>query len=165
MYARPKHLDAPSLKKNDTNFLCVRQPFFSIVRRPINQPMLDSTQRKVKIICLLLLLIHASNSVRNRTKLRRCALLSPHESPWAKLYHCGDASSFLTMTGMSRQAFSLLHDILFLGEQSQRTGRPPLMQSTGQLGLFLFFIGSTMGYKHLCMLFGITPSVCSRIIN
>jgi hypothetical protein len=69
------------------------------------------------------------------------------------------------MTGMSRQAFSLLHDILFLGEQSQRTGRPPLMQSTGQLGLFLFFIGSTMGYKHLCMLFGITPSVCSRIIN
>jgi hypothetical protein len=69
------------------------------------------------------------------------------------------------MTGMSRQAFPLLHDILFLGEQSQRTGRPPLMQLTGQLGLFLFFIGSTMGYKHLHMLLGITPSVCSRIIN
>ncbi len=69
------------------------------------------------------------------------------------------------MTGLSRQAFSLLHDLLFLGQQPQRTARPQLMPSTAQLGLFLFYIASTMGHKYLCMLFGITPSTCSEITN
>jgi len=58
-----------------------------------------------------MLLIHASKSVCNRTKLHHCALLSHNESPWAKLYRCGDASSFLTMTSLSRRAFYLLHDL------------------------------------------------------
>jgi hypothetical protein len=61
------------------------------------------------------------------------------------------------MTGMTRHAFTLLHDVLFFGKQPQRTGRPQLMNPTAQLGLFLFFIGSTMGYKHLCLIFGCTP--------
>jgi hypothetical protein len=99
------------------------------------------------------------------TTAQSYALLSPHESPWAKLYHCGDASSFLTMTGMSRQAFTLRHDALIFNEQPQRTGRPQLMHPTAQLCLFLFFIGSTMGYQHLCLIFGITPTVCSKVIN
>lgn len=29
----------------------------------------------------------------------------------------------------------------------------------------LFYLGNTMPYKHLCLIFGITPSACSRIIN
>ena len=134
---------------------------------PSNQPMLASRQRRVKYLVLLILLIHASNSVRDRTKLHRCALLSHHESPWIKLYRHGDASSFLNMTGLTRHAFSLLHDVLFVGQQPQRRGRgrPQLMESTAQLGLFLFYVGSTMGMKHLCMIFGITPSTCSEIIN
>jgi len=57
------------------------------------------------------------NSARNHTKLHHCALLSLHESLWAKFCHYGDALSFLTMTGMTRQAFILLHDVLFLGLQ------------------------------------------------
>jgi hypothetical protein len=69
------------------------------------------------------------------------------------------------MTGMSRQAFTLHHDALIFNEQPQRTGRPQLMHPTAQLCLFLFFIGSTMGYQHLCLIFGITPTVCSRVIN
>jgi hypothetical protein len=81
------------------------------------------------------------------------------------LYHHGDASSFLTMTGMTRNAFTILHDVLFFGQQPQRTGRPQLMNPNAQLGLFLFFIGSTMGYKHLCLIFGCTPTVRSRVIN
>jgi hypothetical protein len=89
--------------------------------------------QRVNYRCLFVLVVHASNSVCNRTKLHHCALLNPHESPWAKLFHCGDASTFLTMSGVSRQAFTLLHDVLFLGEQPQRTGQPLLMQSTAQL--------------------------------
>jgi hypothetical protein len=55
--------------------------------------------------------------------------------------------------------------VLFLGQQPQETGRPQLMDKPAQLGLFLFFIGNTMGYKHLCLIFGCTPTVCSRVIS
>ncbi len=127
--------------------------------------MLASKRRRVKYLALLILLIHASNSIRDRTKLHRCSLLSHNESPWIKLYRHGDASSFLNMTGLTRHAFSLLHDVLFVGQQPQRMGRPRLMESTAQLGLFLFYLGSTMGMKHLCMIFGITPSTCSEVID
>ena len=54
--------------------------------------------------------------------------------------------------------------MLFLGHQRYEFGRPQLMDKPAQLGQFLFFIGSTMGYKHLCMIFGCTPTVCSRVI-
>jgi len=57
--------------------------------------------------------MHANNSVRNRIELHFCALLSPYQSPWTKLQHCGDASSFLTLTGLSCQAFALLSDDWF----------------------------------------------------
>jgi hypothetical protein len=69
------------------------------------------------------------------------------------------------MTGMSRQAFTQLFDVLFLGQQPQRTGRPQLMHPTKQLGVYMFYMDSTMGYKHLCLIFGITPTVCSKLIN
>jgi hypothetical protein len=68
------------------------------------------------------------------------------------------------MTGLSRQAFTLLHDMLFLCQQPQRTGRPQLMPSAAQLGLYLFYI-CTMGYKHLCLIFGNTPTTCREITN
>jgi hypothetical protein len=56
-----------------------------------------------------------------------------------KLYRHGDASSFLTMTGLSWQAFSLLFDVLFPdNQQPKKAGRPPLMDPTAQLGLYLF---------------------------
>jgi hypothetical protein len=55
--------------------------------------------------------------------------------------------------------------VLFLGQQPQETGSSQLMDKPAQLGLFLFFIGSTMGYKHLCLIFGCTPTVCSRVIT
>ena len=129
--------------------------------------MLAKTRRRVRYLALFLLLIHANNSVRNRSYLHRCAILAPAESPWTKLYRYGDASSFLTMTGMSRPAFSQLFNVLFMDGHQQRFrgGRPPLMDPIAQLGLYLFFVGSTMGIKHLCLIFGVTPSVCSRTIT
>ena len=33
------------------------------------------------------------------------------------------------------------------------------------MGLFLFYIGSTMNYKFLCVIFGITPNPCSRMLR
>jgi hypothetical protein len=129
--------------------------------------MLAKTRCRVRYLALFVLLIHASNSVRNRTYLHHCALLVPAESPWMKLYRYGNASSFLTMTGMSQQAFLQLFDILFMDGHPQhyRGGSPPLMDPIAQLGLYLFFAGSTMGIKHLCLIFGVTPSVCPHTIT
>ncbi len=72
------------------------------------------------------------------------------------------------MTGLNREAFgSLLYYLFDLDHIAnvRRRGRPPLLSPDGLLGLLLFYLGSTMDYKHLCMIFGITPSVCSRAIN
>ena len=45
--------------------------FFIHVRALGNQPMLVQTRLRVKYLCLFVLLVHASNSVRNHTKLER----------------------------------------------------------------------------------------------
>jgi hypothetical protein len=90
-------------------YILKKSHFFACnVRALGNQAMLVRTRQRVKYLCLFVLLVHASNSVRSCTKLHRCTLLSPHESPWSKLFHFGDASSFLNMTGMIRRSFRLL---------------------------------------------------------
>jgi len=83
--------------------------------------MLPKTRHRIKYLAVFILLIHASNSVHNRTYLHRCALLSHAESPWTKLYHYGDESSFLNLTGLSCQAFNQLYYVLLLDVQMQRT--------------------------------------------
>ena len=131
--------------------------------------MLASTRRKVRYLLLIVTLIHAHNSVRRRTKLHRCAILSPSESPWQRLYYHGDSSSFLLMTGLTRRAFHLLLNTVFqttiYNPFGIERGRPDLIDPAMQLGLYLFFDGSTMGIKHLCLIFGVTPSQCSGVIN
>ena len=72
------------------------------------------------------------------------------------------------MTGLSPPSFTLLLGYLFDLEDIVRHcqhGCPRLLGPKGCLGLLLFYLGSTVNYKCLCMLFGITPSVCSRMIN
>ena len=95
--------------------------------------------------------------------------MHPSESPWQRLYIHGDASSFLLMTGLSRGAFESLLRILFPNVDNQPLttvmGRPILLDAAAKLGLLLFYFGSTMRIKHICMIFGVTPSSCSRVIN
>jgi len=123
----------------------------------------------VRYLLLIVTLIHAHNSVRRRTKLHRCAILSPSESPWQRLYYHGDSSSFLLMTGLTRRAFHILLNTLFPDNNLQpiwrRRGRPDLLDPATQLGLYLFFIGSTMGIKLLGMIFCVMPTRCSAVIN
>ena len=71
------------------------------------------------------------------------------------------------MTGLTREIFRSLLDLFDLDFIARHChcGRPHSLPPGGYLGLFLFYLGRTMSYKHLCMLFGIAPSVCSRIIN
>ena len=128
----------------------------------------DDNQRRLHLVLLMVLLIQYHNSVRDRHYLRRSAIVHPQETPWRKLYKDADESSFLHMTGLNRLAFSVLLDYIFdLGAivRHRRRGRPRSLGPDGYLGLLLFYLGSTMTIKHLCLIFGITPSVCGRAIN
>ena len=127
----------------------------------------DNAQRLWRLL-LLILLIHLHNNIRDRHILLHQALVQPLDSPSMKLYQSADPLSFLHMTSLTRPTFAMLLDYLFDLEDIVghcRRRRPRLLGPEGCLGLLLFYLGSTMNYKHLCMLFGITPSVCSRVIN
>jgi hypothetical protein len=79
-----------------------------------------------------------------------------------------DATSFLHMTGLTRESFWALLDYIFDVENivlCRRRGWPRSMGPDGYLGLLQLYSGSTMNNKHLCLIFGLTLSVCSRTIN
>ena len=63
------------------------------------------------------------NSLRNRSRLTRSAILLPHVSPWNRLLNNGDDGSFLEMTGFSGLAFNELRSVLRLDEEIIRRPR------------------------------------------
>ena len=87
----------------------------------------------------MLLLIDSFNKCRKRHRLTRSATPSPDRSPWSKLFHRGDDSSFLELTGVTRNVFFNLESILFPVKPAVGgRGRPALLDTFGELGLFLF---------------------------
>ena len=138
---------------------------------PINMSIMDSPSKFINeaginvIIYVAAILIY--NSIRNRSKLSRSGLLGPKESPWNKLLNYGDDKSFLEMTGFDRKTWMRLEDVIFPAKERLRSkrGRPSILDDRGQLGLFVFFLGSSMSLSQLCMIFGIVPSSASRFIN
>lgn len=118
------------------------------------------------IFLIAYLAVQWYNSLRNQSKLSRSGVLLPNLSPWQHLYAHGDDSSFLEMTGFNRVSFWCLEACLFDDDVNRkRVGRPLCLESSGQLGLFLFYVGSQMKTKHLCLIFGIVPSTANRIIE
>jgi hypothetical protein len=124
-------------------------------------------QQRIRHILLIVLLIHFHNTIRDPHLLLRKAIVCPSKLLWRKLYDHADESSFLHVTGLNRRAFAMLMEHVFDLEAlaRRRHGCPCLLGPEGYLGLLLFYLGSTMNYKHLCLIFGITPLVCSRGIN
>ena len=119
-------------------------------------------------VCAVILAVMIYNGQRNRSKLTRSAILLPSLSPWTHIYANADPSSFLTLTGFNRESFELLYHILFDDFPEKDTsigGRPSLMDNKSKLGLYLFYVNSTMKLNHLCLLFGVTPTRCSSIIE
>lgn len=130
----------------------------------------DDHRQRLQQLLLVVLLFHMHNNVRSRHYLRRPAISPPSESPWQRLYVHADPNSFLHMTGLTRECFALLVADLFASDEiarlrGRRAGRPRSLSPEGFLGLLLFYFGSTMCYKHLCLIFGVTPSVCGRVIR
>ncbi len=127
----------------------------------------DRNQQRLCHVLLIVLLIAYHNSIWDRHYLLCLAIVHPQKYPWHMLYENADASSFLHLTGLNQRAFNRLLDYVFDLEEvtHQRShGRPCLLSPEGYLGL-LFYLGSTMTYKHLCFIFCITPTVCSHSVN
>ena len=119
-------------------------------------------------VLLVVLLIQYHNSIRAWSYLLCEGVVDPNLLPWRKLYDHGDSNSFLHMTGLTRAVFrSLLDYLLDLDgiARHRRRGRPRSLGPDGELGLLLFYLGSTMTVKHLCLIFGVVPSVCRQVIN
>ena len=93
--------------------------------------------------------------------------MMPDQSAWGHLYKNEDSRSFTLMTGLSQDVFQMLMDTLSSGSTwyVHRPRRPHSLSPSAELGLFLFYIGSTMTLKHLCLIFGMTPAVCSRSLK
>jgi hypothetical protein len=128
----------------------------------------DDNEPHLHRLLLVILLLHYYNSIRDRHCLHHSEILEPQRSPWKKLYKNSDTTSFLHMTSLTRGAFVSLLDYLFDLEEIAypcRCGRPRSLSPDGYLGLLLFYLGSKMKYGHLCLIFGITPTICSRVIN
>jgi hypothetical protein len=118
-------------------------------------------------ILLLILLLQYYNSICNHHYLHQ-AIVVPHEAPWRKLYKSADDSSFLHMTGLNRHAFRLLLEYLFDDDKIVLVVDVDGLVHwalTGILVCSFFYLGSTMQYKHLCLIFGLTPSVYGRAIS
>jgi len=59
-----------------------------------------------------------------------------------------------------------MHDYLYDNVDDRvGAGRPRLLNSRDELGLILFYLGSSMTLSELCLIFGCTPTRCSLVIN
>lgn len=120
-------------------------------------------------VALIVVSIFHHNSLRNRSKLTRSALLEPKLAPWEKLLNHGDNQSFLEVTGFTWRAFMKLERVLFpdsnLSTANYRRGRPSGLNNRGKVGLYLLYVNSSMRSKHLSMMFGIIPSTVSALVN
>ena len=118
------------------------------------------------LVTILLAAILYYNSLRNRHKLTRSAIVSPKLSPWQHLLVNGDNQSFLEMTGFSKSAFKKLEKVVFPPvDYVAPFGRPSSLDQRGELGLYLFYVNSTMKSKHLYIVFGIVPTTACTVIN
>ena len=129
---------------------------------------MKSKKKVIFVFAAVICAMHAYNSLRVRHNLLKCALVHPKLSPWATLLNCGDEGSFLTLTGLNYCSFRILVSTIFPNNGhigTSNMGRPRNLDPNGRVGLILFFFNSRMRIKHLCMLFGVTPTTASDEIS
>jgi hypothetical protein len=114
----------------------------------------------IKVLMALVILAVYRNSLRVRTYLLQASLVLPSLLPWHKLYDEGGSSSFLHITGLTREAFNhLLYVDIPPGHmiRRRRRGGAWSLPPDGMLGLLLCYLGSQMTMKWLCLIFASPP--------
>ena len=122
------------------------------------------TMTQLYVAASMLMLVNY-NSIRRRYYITRSGNLPTAASPWRHLYENGEEVSFLNLTGFSREALEEMHEYPYENVERYDAGRPRLLNTRDELGLILFYLGSTMKYSELCLIFGCTPTRCSVYIN
>jgi hypothetical protein len=71
------------------------------------------------------------------------------------------------MTGFSKFAFNALKISTYgdRGNGGRRVGRPSSLNSDGELGLYLLYVGSMMNIKHICLVFGVVLTTANISIR
>ena len=116
-------------------------------------------------VCAVVYSVMYYNSLRRRSFLTRTAILLPGQSPWLHIWENADDASFLELTGFDRYSFNLLVQVLSPDPQVQVMRRPRLLDEKDKLGLYLFYVNSTIALNNLCLIFGTTPSRCSAVVS
>ena len=68
---------------------------------------------------------------------------------FASFVRYGDEGSFLS--GFSRVSFDEMHENLYGDVHAQRTGLPRSLNSRGEIGLILFYLGSSMSLSEMLL--------------
>ena len=107
------------------------------------------------VIAVVICAIIAYNSIRagGRHILKRNALVNPRFSPWKRLLNCGDEGSFIEMTGLNFDAFRDLVNLVATEDEllrRRRVGRPKHQDIQDEIGLYLFFVNSTIAFSIVC---------------
>ena len=77
----------------------------------------DNDRERICRVLIVVLLFQLHNSIRTRHYLHRPVIVPPSDSPWQRLYEQAYPSSFLHMTGLTRQCFVMLLSALFNHEE------------------------------------------------
>ena len=98
-------------------------------------------------------------------------ILFRQQTAWQQLLEWGSNGSFETIVGLKRYAFNELVHILFSYEElaaasnQKKLGRKRLLTCEDQVGLLMIHVTSSMGQKHLGVMFGVLPATVSTTLS
>jgi hypothetical protein len=112
--------------------------------------------------CAILVMHKKLSRIRNRSYLRKAALVDVNESPIAKLLCSGDDMAYINVMGIDRSTFHHIHDIVFKDVIHDAHYHLRASETQIDLSIALHYLTSTMKQKTLSELSGLPPGTLSR---
>lgn len=124
-------------------------------------------------------LLKSEGRRRRDRRIPRAALQAPSMSAFTTLFGSGSDQALITMTGLDHRAFQYLHEKFStyydvytpygkegnIVRRSESRGRPRSLSAQTALGLVLTWYRTRGSCFVLCMLFGVTASVCHMFLR
>jgi hypothetical protein len=120
-------------------------------------------------VLLIVSLIIGHGRVRTRSALTRRSILPISKSPWRYLYEARVTGAWLAMMGVTPEVFEIILKEFAPRYYSYRRcstrGRKSEVTGADALALFFHWTMLSCQNKVLSLIFGLTPSVTSRVLN